>query len=127
MGERDKSQEDRVAKLFEKARSDLKIEKLTRIKHRDELEQTVCTRVLKGAFPQHASTNTSAYYQTAQPDSISPELYKIASFKDRPLAYTPAERYSVAVWRTKDSQTGEIIYWVGVQLYWSAATEFFDY
>jgi hypothetical protein len=27
----------------------------------------------------------------------------------------------------KDSQTGETTYWVGVQLFWSAAMEFFDY
>jgi hypothetical protein len=128
MGERDKGTEDKIAKLFEKTRSDLKILKLARIRHRDSLEQRVCTIALTGTLPKQASIGVFGFYKTAQPDAISAELYKVASFNDLHPKYNPSyARYSVAVWRAKDSQTGETTYWVGVYLYWSAAMEFVDY
>jgi len=128
MGERDKGKEDQVAKLFEKLRSDLKIQKLARIKHRDSLEQRVCTIALTGTVPKQASTRIFGLYKTAQPESISAELYKVASFNELHPKQNPSySRYSVAVWRAKDSQTGEPTYWIGVHLYWSAAMEFIDY
>jgi len=128
MGERDKGKEDQIAKLFESIRSDLKIPKLTRIGRRDSLEQRVCTIALTGTLPRQASMGVFGFYKTAQPESIPPELYKVASFNNLHPKFNPSyARYSVAVWRVKDSQTGETTYWVRVYLYWSAHMEFFDY
>lgn len=126
-GERDKEKEDKVAKLFEGIRADMKIARLKRIGYRKSLEQKVCTIALAGEPPKHASTNVFGFYKTANPDSVTPELSKVASFKDLHPKYNPSyARYSVAVWPVKDSQTGELTYWVGVQLFWSAGMEFVD-
>jgi hypothetical protein len=128
MGERDKRKEEQVAKLFETVRADAKILPLSRIRHRDSLEQTVCTIAVTSALPKFASANTFAFYKTAAPESISAELNKVALFNHLHPKNNPGySRYSIAVWRVKDSQTGETTYWVGVHLYWSAAMEFFDY
>jgi hypothetical protein len=127
MAERNKGEEDRVAKLFETIRLDAKLPPLTRIRHRDSLEQRLCTVAYAGTLGNRRSWDRGAYYKTAQPESISAELIKVASFKEQgaknKLAYP---RYSVAVWQAKDSQTGEPVYWVGVALYWSALEEFVD-
>jgi hypothetical protein len=128
MGERDKSREDEVSKLFESIRSGLKISKLKRIEHRDILEEEVCTVALTGTLGRWISADTFALYRTSQPGSITTELNRVASFEAlHPKSEGEYRRYSVAVWRTKDSQTGEPVYWVGVELYWSAPVEFFDY
>jgi len=127
MVERDKDKEDQAAKLFETIRADLKIPQLTRIRHRDSLEQRVCTIALIGTLPKRALTHTSALHKTSQPESISTELKQVASFDDLQPKNNPSyARYSVAVWRVRDLQAGEVTYWVGVQVFWSAATEFFD-
>jgi hypothetical protein len=126
--ERDKEKEDKVAKLFEGIRADAKIQHLKRIGHRASLEQKVCTIALTGKPPKHTSTNIFGFYKTANPESVTPELSKVALFNDLHPKYNPSyARYSVAVWPAKDSQTGEPMYWVGVQLFWSAGMEFFDY
>jgi hypothetical protein len=128
MGERDIAKEDKVAKLFETIRADLNSHKLSRINHPDNLEQTVCTTAITGMLPKHPSIGEFAIYKTSRPESISTELNKIASFDAlHPKNKTGYQRYSVAVWRTRDLQTGESIYWVGVQLFWSVPMEFFDY
>jgi hypothetical protein len=127
-GDRDKEKEDKVAKLFEGLRAGAKIPHLKRIGHRDSLEQKVCTIALTGNHPKHTSTGIFGFYKTANPDSVTPELSKVALFNDLHPKYNPSlARYSVAVWPLKDSQTGEPMYWVGVQLFWSAGMEFFDY
>ena len=127
MGERDKAKEDQIAKSFETIRADAKLPPLSRIRHRDSLEQKVCTFVLAGTLPKVHLTNTSALYTTLNPEAVSPELKHVASFNDLHPKYNPnTERYSVAVWKMKNSQTGETTFWVGLQLYWSAAAEFFD-
>ncbi len=127
-GERDKEKEDYVAKLFERIRSDAKLPHLNRIGRRESLEQKVCTIALTGKPPKYVSTNTSAFYKTANPDAVTPELSKVALFNNLHPKNNPSyARYSVAVWQSKDSQTGELMYWVGVQLFWSAGMEFFDY
>ena len=123
MPERDKGKEDQVAKLFEAIRSGSKLPHLKRIKHRPELEQDICTSALTSGRPKHR------FYTTSDPQSPAPELQTIAS--SNPLdRYHPGrpihERYSVAVWRTSDPQTGSVRYWVGVGLYGSAVGEFVD-
>jgi hypothetical protein len=127
MGERDKAKEDQVAKMFETIRADAKLPPLGRITHRDSLEQKVCTFVLSGSLPKLRLSNTSALYITPNPETVSAELKHVASFNDLRPKYNPSiERYSVAVWKVRNSQTGETTFWVGLQLYWSAAAEFFD-
>ena len=127
MGERDKVKENQIAKLFETIRADAKILQLTRIEHRDMLEQRVCTLALRDTVPPETSTSISAFYRTALPETVSAELHKVASFNDLNPKHSPSyTRYSVAVWRASDSQTGETMYWVGIHLYWSAVMEFYD-
>jgi hypothetical protein len=126
--DRDKEKEDKVAKLFEGIRADAKIPHLKRIGHRQSLEQRVCTIAATAIPPKYTSTKSSAFYKTANPDSVTPELSKVALFNDLHPKYNPSfARYSVAVWPVQDSQTGERMYWVGIQLFWSAGMEFFDY
>lgn len=125
--ERDKAMEDKVAKLFETIRADAKLSPLSRIKHRDRLEQRTCTVVLTDIAPKPFAPGTSALYKTLQPELISPELKNVATMADFHFNNASAfTRYSVAVWRVRDSQTGETAYWVGVELYWGAFAEFFD-
>jgi len=124
IGERDKGKEDIVGKLFETIRADAQLPALIRITHRDDLEQTVCTVAQVGTLGNPAA---AGFYETAQPESISAQLNKVASFKEqRPPKGLMFPRYSVAVWQVKDSQTGETQYWVGVRLYMSSAEEFMD-
>lgn len=126
-GARDKAREDQVAKLFEGIRGDAKLPHLKRIEHRESLEQTVCTIALTGKPPKN-TWQTTGFYKTANPGSITPELSKVAIFNNlHPKGNPSYARYSVAVWPVKESQTGELKYWVGVQLFWSAGMEFFDY
>jgi hypothetical protein len=128
MGERDKAKEDQVAKLFETIRADSKIPPLTRIGHRDSLEQQVCTLALTGKPPKYVvSAKISALYKTTEPGSPSPELKVVASFNDLHSKNNwSITRYSVAVWNLSNRGNGEMTYWVAVQLYWSGLTEFFD-
>jgi hypothetical protein len=129
MGERDKGKENEVATLFEKTRSGLKAPHMSRIEYGDILEEQVCTVALTGAPTSiHRDPDTFVIYKTSQPNVLSPELKRIASFEILyPRSKGEYHRYSVAVWRTKEPQTEETTYWVGVQLYWSKAVEFFDY
>jgi hypothetical protein len=121
MGQRDKEKEDQIAKLFEGIRADAKIPPLKRIRHRDDLEQQVCTSALTG------KSQSPAFYVTAIPEAITPELKKIASFNRVGPRNTPwSTRYSVAVWRVREPQTGGVLYWVGVRSYGTAVGEFVD-
>lgn len=129
-GERDKDKEDQVAKLFEAVRSNLHSSKLARIERRNSLEEQVCTLALTGTLPAPARllTDTVAFYRTGRPDAISPELEHVASFDAlRPKNKAGYRRFSVAVWRNRDPKTRETMYWVAIELYWSAPVEFFDY
>lgn len=128
IGERDKSKEDQIAKLFESIRIDGKLPPLTRIKHRDSLEQQVCTIAQAGALANQHSGDLYAIYKTSQPESISTELIRVASFNKQDSKKNPIyPRYSVAVWQVKDPQAGKAMYWVGVARYRSALEEFVDY
>jgi hypothetical protein len=116
IGEPDKGKEDIVAKIFETIRVDEKLPALIRITHRHELEETVCTAAQVGTFGNRPASQTTAFYKTAQPDSISAELNGVATFKEQlPANRLRFPRYSVAVWQVKDLQAGETQYWVGVQ------------
>jgi hypothetical protein len=121
--ERDKQKEDQVAKLFESIRAEAKLPQLQRIRHRSSLEQGVCT----SALTDKPSKLGSAFYITAAPESITPELAKIASsnllYPNKKPRYA---RYSVAVWRVKDPPVLKVAYRVGVGLYGPAIDEFVD-
>jgi hypothetical protein len=122
IGERDKAKEDQVAKVFEAIRTDTKLPPLARIKHRESLVQNLCTIVQTNASPKEMP----GLYKTLHPESVTPELKRLASFNELHPRYNPSlEIYSVAVWRVTDPQTGEATYWVGITAYPSAATEFF--
>jgi hypothetical protein len=122
IGERDKAKEDQIAKVFETIRTDAKLAPLARIKHRESLVQNLCTIVQTNASPKEMR----GLYKTLHPESVTPELKRLASFNDLHPQYNASlERYSVAVWRITDPQTGEATYWVGIAAYPSAATEFF--
>jgi hypothetical protein len=135
---RDKAKEDQVAKLFEAVRVDAKLPHLTRISARDSLSQTVCTIAAAGKLPLFVPSpangingaynvpfpvnRMSEFYNTTQPQSVSPELKRVASHNE--IRSPVPARYSVVVWRA-DDEKNESTYWVGVQLYWSAGWEFF--
>lgn len=121
--ERDREKEDQVAKLFEGLRAEAKLPQLNRIRHRAELEQGVCTTALTGNLSKHGA----AFYITADPASITPELKEIASSnKVAPNNRRWYARYSVAVWRMTDPQAGKVAYRVGLGLYETALCEFAD-
>jgi hypothetical protein len=80
---RDKGNEDQIAKLFETIRVDAKLPSLTRIGHRDSLEQQVCAIAHAGTLGNRRAWDRAAYYKTAQPQSISAELTRVASFKEQ--------------------------------------------
>jgi hypothetical protein len=121
--ERDKEKEDQVAKLFEGIRAEAKLPQLQRIRHRPDLEQGVCT----SAFTDKPSNRGSAFYVTPEPESITPELQRIASSNRLGANKKPwYARYSVAVWRVKDPQVEKVSYRVGVGLYETAVSKFVD-
>src|SRR5580698_9489448 len=123
-GDRDKVKEDAVAKLLETIRADAKIPSLTRIRHRDSLEEGICSIAQAGSLGNRQSGDRAAFYKTSTPESISSELEKVASFnKVGPNSKLAYPRFSVAVWQVKDSQKGETVYWVGVERYPSALEE----
>ena len=120
---RDKEKEDQVAKLFEGIRADAKLPRLQRIRYRADLEQGICTSALTG----QPSKQGAAFYITADPESITPELKKIAASNRLDPHNKPwYARYSVAVWRVNDPQAGKVAYRVGVGLYETGLAEFVD-
>jgi len=121
--ERDKQREDQVAKLFEGIRAEAKLPQLQRIRHRADLEQGICT----SALIDKPSKLGAASYTTADPETITPELEKIASSNRLDSNKRPwYARYSVAVWRMKDPRALKVEYRVGVGLYGTAVGEFVD-
>jgi hypothetical protein len=120
--ERDKEKEDQVAKLFEGIRAEAGLPQLKRIRHRADLEQGVCTSALTGEMSKRWG-----FYTTADPGSITPELKKIASLNRLDSNKRPwYARYSVAVWRVKNPNGGEVAYRLGVGIYGTALSEFVD-
>ena len=97
MGERAKDKENQVAKSFETIRTDAKLPQLTRIKHRDSLEQHVCTVALTGVLPKNNIGDKTAIFKSFKPESISAELKQVALFDDFNFQNGNYPRYSVAV------------------------------
>jgi hypothetical protein len=121
--EPDKEKEDQVAKLFEGIRAEAKLPPLMRIQHRANLEQGVCMSALNDKPLKFGNV----FYTTTDPESTTPELKKIASSNRIGSNKQPwYSRYSVAVWKAKDPQAGNVVYWVGLGLYETAVGEFVD-
>jgi hypothetical protein len=136
---RHRHEEDAVAILFDALRKDAKLHPLSRIKDRVSLQQIACTvsvtnkvPLLAGEFPVIGNTpkvqdTRSALYKTVNPSEANPELQRIALFeRPRGHGHPPGyATYSAAVWPTQKEITGKPEYWVGIELFWSAGTEFF--
>ena len=148
----DRQKEDAVAKLFDQVRKDAKLHHLSRIEERTSLQQLVCTVAVTGKIPRFRSGfpvlgndsidvvnqqeagnsvakayQPSALYKTTKPEELTPELKRVALLErprkrnGHPSGYT---RYSVAVWTVQQPNV-KAEYWVSVELFWSAGSEFF--
>ncbi|HTS46959.1 MAG TPA: hypothetical protein VMH05_03390 [Bryobacteraceae bacterium] len=120
--------EDEVARLFEKLRAEQGLPSLTRIKHRQSLEELVCTSAMLDKAVWRENSPGALIYRTDNPAASSPELERIARFKD-PLEsknQPSFTRYAVAVWPSARPESEQPLYWVGIQIYMSAWWEFID-
>jgi hypothetical protein len=137
---RNSHEEDVVAHVFDTVRADAKLHRLSRITDRKELEQLVCTASVNGKITVSTTTILvgtpslpidipSTLYKTASPGDVTPELRTIALF-ERPRGRsgrTPGhKRYSVAVWPVQREKDSNPEYWVGIGLFWSTGSEFFQ-
>jgi hypothetical protein len=120
--------EDEVARLFETTRAKDELPPLARISHRESLEELVCSAASLNAPVWGENSPGAVMYRTDNPASANQELERIATYKDllqgkdRP-SFT---RYSVAVWPSSNPESGQPVYWVGIQVYMSAWWEFID-
>lgn len=149
----DRRKEDAVAKLFDQVRKDAKLLRLSRVEERTSLQQLVCTTAVTGKIPRfrtgfpvlgNDSTDVvnqqqvgnsaakayqpSALYKTTSPEELTPELRRVALL-ERPRGRhghsSGYARYSVAIWPVQQPTNEKSEYWVGVELFWSAGSEFF--
>lgn len=120
--------EDQVAHLFEALRAKEELPRLTRIAHRESLEELVCTAALRDAAVWGENRPGALMYRTNDPASSNGDLEQIARFKD-PLERKDQPRitrYAVAVWPSSARESERPVYWVGVKVYMSAWREFID-
>jgi hypothetical protein len=120
--------EDDVARLFEAIRAKDELPALGRIAHRESLEELVCSTASLNAPVWRENRPGAVMYKTDNPESPSHELAEIALYKD-PLESRDQPsftRYSVAVWPSSNQESGQPVYWVGIQVYMSAWWEFVD-
>jgi hypothetical protein len=119
--------EGRVAQIFESIRRDNGLPKFSRINHRHDLEQLVCTAAVNDASPWGHNFPAVSMYKTSEPQSTTKELEQIARFRDLEENPTPPwTRYAVAVWAGIDNETKQRVYWVGIKIYPSTLMEFVD-
>jgi hypothetical protein len=120
--------EDEVARLFETLRAKHELPTLTRIIHRQALEELVCSSAALDTAVWGENSPGAVMYKTSDPATTHTELERIARFKD-PLQgknQPSFTRYAVAVWQTSRGGAGSTVYWVGIQIYMSAWWEFID-
>jgi hypothetical protein len=117
--------EDSVAKLFEETRRTNGLPHLGRIKHRTVLERLVCTASISGKPVRLESQADSVLYQTDNITAANPKFLRVAKYDDsRSKGEPKIGRFAVAVWPVGGDSAR---YWVGVSLYWGAASEYFEY
>lgn len=117
--------ERQVAQTFESIRRDNALPKLSRITHRQKLDQLVCTAALNDANPSGQNFRANLMYKTSDPTSVTDDLKSIARYKDL-LGPSTDSRYSVSIWPGTDKETGRRVYWVGVELCPSTFWEFIN-
>jgi hypothetical protein len=116
--------ERQIAQHFESIRHENKLPKLSRIAHRQDLDQLVCTAALNDANPSGQNFPAALMYKTPDPESVTEELKSIARYNQ--VETPPNSRFAVAIWPGIEKETGRRIYWVGVEIYTSAFYEFVD-
>ena len=116
--------EDTLAKQFVEVREKAKLKPLYRIRHRVELAQFACTAAVQDK-PSPTRIYNLTIYRTDAPDSDQ-ELEKIALSDAKHPTDTTIQRFSIAVWRSKDTDSRPGAYWVSIGLLESGAAEFFD-
>ena len=122
----DKSAEHRVASLFDSIRAAQYLPQLARIHDEGRIEQLTCTRASRNVTSTLDGPMLQAFYTTQHLEVVPPELRRLALYKDPSSAHGPGvHRYSVAVWKVTAPESGEVTYWVGVELRWNALAEFF--
>jgi hypothetical protein len=120
--------EDEVARLFETLRAKQELPPLTRIIHRQSLEELVCSSAQLDRAVWWENRPGAVIYKTDDPGTSNKELERIGRFKD-PLAsknQPSFTRYAVAVWPSASREPGQTVYWVGIQIYMSVFWEFID-
>lgn len=120
--------EDEIARLFETLRAKDELPSLARIAHRESLEELVCSSASLNAPVWRENRPGALMYRTDNLASSSQDLERIAGYKD-PLEgkdQPSITRYAVAVWPASSRESGQPVYWVGIQVYTSAWWEFID-
>jgi hypothetical protein len=117
--------ERQVAQTFESIRRDSALPKLSRITHRQQLDQLVCTAALNDANSSGENAPANLMYKTSDPTSVTEEMKSIARYHDE-LEPRLDTRYAVSIWPGTDKETGRRIYWVGIEICQSAFWEFID-
>ena len=87
--------ERQIAQTFESIRRGNALPRLSRITHRQDLDQLVCTAALDDASPYGGNSAGDLMYKTSNPASVTPELKSIAQFDL--LETPPNSRYAVAI------------------------------
>jgi hypothetical protein len=118
--------EGRVAQIFESIRRDNGLPMFSKISHRHDLEQLVCTAAVNDTSPWNYNSPGELMYKTSEPQTVTKELKSIARFQDLAGSLPPSTRYAVAVWPGIDNETKQRVYWVGIEIYPSALMEFGD-
>lgn len=119
-----KRYEDRVSQTFETIRRENRLPKLSRIAHRQELRELVCTAAVRDANPYRQNFPANLIYKTPDPSLSTEELKSIARYNQPETP--PNTRYAVAIWAGTDKETGDRTYWIGIEIYPSAFSEFID-
>lgn len=119
--------EESLARQFVEVREKAKLRPLLRIRHRAELAQFACTAAVQDKLgtARILGYNNVTIYKTNAPDSEQ-KLEKIALFDTKHPGDTSIQRFSIAVWPSKDTDSRPEAYWVSIGLFVSGAAEFFD-
>jgi hypothetical protein len=118
--------EDTLAKKFVEVREKAKLRPLLRIRHRLELAQLACTAAVQGE-PTHVLSVSNIYnltsYRTDKPENDQ-TLEKAALF-DVKVPDPTTQRFSIAIWPSRDTDSRPGAYWVSIGLFVSGGAEFF--
>lgn len=119
---RDKPKEEEVADMFRAMRSQVGGKPLGRVKHRRELQQLTCSATVLDRTMHSLST---VIYKSTTVADISADIRRLAAQDKDGRGGT--RRFSVAVWRKRSAvNTAPEQYWVGIGLYHSAGSEWFE-